>query len=72
MGSYRKLPELTVGIIGLEIARVCKALGMDTIGLTRTERAEEDKEAWVDQYVVRKIAIEMATSFLNFLSKMQR
>jgi phosphoglycerate dehydrogenase-like enzyme len=54
--TYRALSTLTIGIVGLgeigsEIARVCHALGMNTVGLTRRPRREEEREAWVDRYL---------------------
>ena len=54
--TYRALSTLTIGVVGLgeigsEIARVCHALGMSTVGLTRRPRTEEGREAWVQRYL---------------------
>lgn len=55
VASYRTLSSLSIGIvglgdIGLEIARICKALGMATKGVTRTARPPEERKDFVDEY----------------------
>ena len=51
--SYRVMPKLTIGILGLgdigqEIAKACKALGMTVWGIGRREKS--DRQATVDHY----------------------
>ncbi|XP_060574689.1 glyoxylate/hydroxypyruvate reductase A-like [Ruditapes philippinarum] len=53
--NYRNLAELTIGILGVgdigqEVARLCNAVGMTVIGVTRTKPAEEKKSQAVSQY----------------------
>eukprot|EP00746_Dinoflagellata_sp_MGD_P057582 gnl/MRDRNA2_/MRDRNA2_24792_c0_seq1.p1 gnl/MRDRNA2_/MRDRNA2_24792_c0~~gnl/MRDRNA2_/MRDRNA2_24792_c0_seq1.p1 ORF type:complete len:415 (+),score=66.62 gnl/MRDRNA2_/MRDRNA2_24792_c0_seq1:61-1245(+) len=53
--EYRTLPGLTIGIlglgdIGLQIARLCKALGMSVLGITRQSRSPDKKSKYVDSY----------------------
>eukprot|EP00746_Dinoflagellata_sp_MGD_P126048 gnl/MRDRNA2_/MRDRNA2_60975_c0_seq2.p1 gnl/MRDRNA2_/MRDRNA2_60975_c0~~gnl/MRDRNA2_/MRDRNA2_60975_c0_seq2.p1 ORF type:complete len:481 (+),score=55.64 gnl/MRDRNA2_/MRDRNA2_60975_c0_seq2:97-1443(+) len=54
--EYRTLPGLTMGIIGcgdigLQIARLCKALGMTVLGITRKSRSSGEKKPFVDSYL---------------------
>eukprot|EP00746_Dinoflagellata_sp_MGD_P126047 gnl/MRDRNA2_/MRDRNA2_60975_c0_seq1.p1 gnl/MRDRNA2_/MRDRNA2_60975_c0~~gnl/MRDRNA2_/MRDRNA2_60975_c0_seq1.p1 ORF type:complete len:364 (+),score=62.41 gnl/MRDRNA2_/MRDRNA2_60975_c0_seq1:97-1188(+) len=56
VAEYRTLPRLTIGVIGLgdiglEVARLCKALGMSTLGITKKLRSPEEQKAFVDSYL---------------------
>ncbi|XP_019862830.1 PREDICTED: uncharacterized protein LOC100637533 [Amphimedon queenslandica] len=53
--GYRRLRDLTIGILGLgdigrEIAKYCKFLGMTVWGMTRTPVPKEKRLSCVDQY----------------------
>ncbi|KAJ8035613.1 putative 2-ketogluconate reductase [Holothuria leucospilota] len=53
--QFRVLSQLTIGIagagdIGCEVARLCKAFGMRTIGLTKTPRSQETRSEYIDEY----------------------
>ncbi|KAJ8035614.1 Glyoxylate reductase/hydroxypyruvate reductase [Holothuria leucospilota] len=53
--QFRVLSQLTIGIagagdIGCDVARLCKAFGMRTIGLVRTPRSQETRSEYIDEY----------------------
>jgi phosphoglycerate dehydrogenase-like enzyme len=55
-GGYRKVSDLTVGLLGVgnigqQVAKICKACGMRVCGLVRKDISVHERSPFVDEYL---------------------